>query len=150
MKVEKMPLIVKHMLWLKLAWQWRYLTNNTGFLFIGTHFIALCLTTFCVLEYVTEKNYCLMRAEVKLSYKYSNLSPKLTPNYFRSGRSEELCLKPKQLFKDTSLFDNEIMNKIISSTLVLAVGAWIKFHSLSKYDVFLQTSQSIDRNKALL
>ena len=36
---EKMPLIMKHIVWLKLAWQWRYLTDKTGFLFIGTHCI---------------------------------------------------------------------------------------------------------------
>ena len=39
MKEEKMPLIIKHIVWLNLAWQWRYLTDKTGFLFIGTHCI---------------------------------------------------------------------------------------------------------------
>ena len=37
MKEEKMLLIMKHTVCFNLAWQWRYLTHNTGFLFIGTH-----------------------------------------------------------------------------------------------------------------
>ena len=36
MKEEKMPLILKHIVWLKIAWQGRYLTDKPGFLFIGT------------------------------------------------------------------------------------------------------------------
>ena len=42
MKEEKMPLIMKHIVWLDLAWQWRYLTDKTGFLFIGMHCIWGC------------------------------------------------------------------------------------------------------------
>ena len=41
MKEEKMPLIIKHTVWLNLARQWRYLTDETGFLFIGTHCTVL-------------------------------------------------------------------------------------------------------------
>ena len=37
MKEEKMLLIMKHIVCFNLAWQWRYLTDKTGFLFIGTH-----------------------------------------------------------------------------------------------------------------
>ena len=37
MKEEKMLLIMKHTVCFNLAWQWRYLTDKTGFLFIGTH-----------------------------------------------------------------------------------------------------------------
>ena len=37
MKEKKMPLITKHKVWLKIARQWRYLTDKKGFLFIGTH-----------------------------------------------------------------------------------------------------------------
>ena len=40
MKEEKISLIIKYIVWLKLAWQWRYLTDKTGFLFIGTHGIS--------------------------------------------------------------------------------------------------------------
>ena len=36
-----MPLIMKHVVLLKLAWQWRYFTDKPGFLFIGTHGIGL-------------------------------------------------------------------------------------------------------------
>ena len=36
-KKRKMPLIMKHIVWLKLAEQWRYLNEKTGFLFSGTH-----------------------------------------------------------------------------------------------------------------
>ena len=36
MKEEKMSFIMKHKVWLKIAWQWRYLTGKPGFLFIGT------------------------------------------------------------------------------------------------------------------
>ena len=35
MKEEKMPLIMRHIVWLNLAWQWRYPSDNTGFLFWG-------------------------------------------------------------------------------------------------------------------
>ena len=42
MKEEKMLLIMKHIVCFNLAWQWRYLTDKTGFLFIGTH----CITRF--------------------------------------------------------------------------------------------------------
>ena len=35
-----MPLIMKDIAGLNLAWQWRYLTDKTGFLFIGTHCIS--------------------------------------------------------------------------------------------------------------
>ena len=39
-----MPLIMKHIIWLNLAWQWRYPTDKTGFLFIGTlYFIVTIL-----------------------------------------------------------------------------------------------------------
>ena len=38
-KNRKMPLIMKHIVWLNPAWQWRYRTDETGFLFIGTHCI---------------------------------------------------------------------------------------------------------------
>ena len=41
MKEEKMLLIMKHTVCFNLAWQWKYLTDKTGFLFIGTHCIAL-------------------------------------------------------------------------------------------------------------
>ena len=41
MKEEKMPLIMKHIIWFSLAWQWRYPTDKTGFLFIGTHCTSL-------------------------------------------------------------------------------------------------------------
>ena len=37
LKEEKMLLIMKHTVCFNLAWQWRYLTDKTGFLFIGTH-----------------------------------------------------------------------------------------------------------------
>ena len=37
MKEEKMPLVMKHRVWLNLALQFRYPTDKTGFLFIGTH-----------------------------------------------------------------------------------------------------------------
>ena len=37
MKEGKMPLTMKHIVWLKLGRQWRYLTDKTGFLFSGTH-----------------------------------------------------------------------------------------------------------------
>ena len=36
MKEEKMPLIMKH-----IVWQWRYITDKTGFLFIGMHCICV-------------------------------------------------------------------------------------------------------------
>ena len=36
-KKRKMLLIPKYIVWLNLTWQWRYLTDKTGFLFIGTH-----------------------------------------------------------------------------------------------------------------
>ena len=39
MKEEKMLLIMKYTVFFNLAWQWRYLTDKTGFLFIGTHCI---------------------------------------------------------------------------------------------------------------
>ena len=41
MKEEKMLLIIKHTACFNLAWQWIYLTDKTGFLFIGTHCIGL-------------------------------------------------------------------------------------------------------------
>ena len=37
MKEEEMPLIMKHIVWLKIAWQWRYFTDKPGFLFSGAH-----------------------------------------------------------------------------------------------------------------
>ena len=37
MKEGEMPLNMKHIVWLKLGRQWRYLTEKTGFLFSGTH-----------------------------------------------------------------------------------------------------------------
>ena len=40
MKEETMPLIMKLIVWLNLEWQWRYLTDKTGFLFIGMHCIV--------------------------------------------------------------------------------------------------------------
>ena len=40
MKEEKMLLIMKYTVCFNLAWQWRYLTDKTGFLFIGTHCIG--------------------------------------------------------------------------------------------------------------
>ena len=43
MKEKKTPLILKHIVWLNVAWQWRYHTDNTGFRFIGTHCILVGL-----------------------------------------------------------------------------------------------------------
>ena len=40
-KKRKCFLIIKYTVCFNLAWQWRYLTDKTGFLFIGTH----CITT---------------------------------------------------------------------------------------------------------
>ena len=45
MREEKLPLIMKHIVCFNLAWQWRYLTDKTGFLYIGTHCIATCRQT---------------------------------------------------------------------------------------------------------
>ena len=46
MKEEKMPFIMKHIVWLNLVWQWRYLTDiKSGFLFIGTHCILFSVLT---------------------------------------------------------------------------------------------------------
>ena len=42
-----MTLIMKHIVWLNLAWQWRYLTDKTGFLFIGTHCTTKCNVLIC-------------------------------------------------------------------------------------------------------
>ena len=53
MKEEKLPLIMKHMVWLNIAWQWRYLTNKTGFLFIGTY---------CIERY--DKGWCKINKQV--------------------------------------------------------------------------------------
>ena len=51
-----MLLIMKHTVCFNLAWQWRYLTDKTGFLFIGTHCIAAC-TTQCLQVSVAEPAY---------------------------------------------------------------------------------------------
>ena len=64
MKEEKMPLIMKHLVWLNLAWQWRYLTYKTGFLFIGTHCISQNISVdynqftkkICYIQYFKKKN----------------------------------------------------------------------------------------------
>ena len=39
---------MKHTICFNLAWQWRYLTDKTGFLFIGTHCIACILPLDCL------------------------------------------------------------------------------------------------------
>ena len=63
MKEDKMPLIIKYIIWLKLAWQWRYLTDKTGFLFIGTH---------CI---VTWRWYCVNFGKRRHNTNGSSLSP---------------------------------------------------------------------------
>ena len=51
-KWKKMPLIMKQIVWLNLAWQWRYPTDKTGFLFIGTHCIGLRFTVHGIAVFV--------------------------------------------------------------------------------------------------
>ena len=58
MKEEKMPLIMKHIVWLNFAWQWRYLTDKKGFLFIGTHCIVAIVAMRLRNEKVYSFSYC--------------------------------------------------------------------------------------------
>ena len=56
MKEEKMLLIMKHIVGFNIAWQRRYLTDKTGFLFCGTHGYRLicpwakCFICWCFLR----------------------------------------------------------------------------------------------------
>ena len=61
MKEEKMPLIMKYIVRLNLAWQWRYPTDKTGFLFIGTH----CIT------YKWEFLFCCDTDSMQVCIKYT-------------------------------------------------------------------------------
>ena len=66
MKEEKMLLIMKHTVCFNLAWQWRYLTDKTGFLFIGTH---------CTIpSHITFSNPCSL-----LNQSHPHPTPHLTP-----------------------------------------------------------------------
>ena len=66
MKEEKMLLIMKHTVCFNLAWQWRYLTDKTGFLFIGTHCIAA--SKFVSVELSYRQWYRAVGVSTKLFY----------------------------------------------------------------------------------
>ena len=59
---REMSLIMKYIVWLNSAWQWRYFTNKTGFLFIGTHCI------YCL--HVCFWGSRLLRSLAHISYMY--------------------------------------------------------------------------------
>ena len=54
-----MSLIMKHIVWLKLAWQWRYLTDKTGFFFLGHTGYFPCSSAF-ILKRVGNVNWCAL------------------------------------------------------------------------------------------
>ena len=61
MKEEKMLLIMKHIVCFNLAWQWRYLIDKSGFLFIGTHCILKELQTLLdILKFLDCEDYHIL------------------------------------------------------------------------------------------
>ena len=61
MKEEKMPLIMKHIVWLKFVWQWSNPTDKNSFRFIGTHCISYCwLSIYCLSPNITLQGLLLV------------------------------------------------------------------------------------------
>ena len=80
MKEGKMPLNMKHIVWLKLRLQWRYLTDKTGFLFSGTHSIDeknVAQIVLIITEHFPSRSlkiyYCASTEEIFLFIQYCHL-----------------------------------------------------------------------------
>ena len=91
MKEEKMPLIMKHIVWLNLAWQWRYLTDKSGFLFIGTHCIAKRSHWLCAAQKPFLLLLCLVWSQLYTIMTFSYSFPFSFP-FFNPGVQEKRTL----------------------------------------------------------
>ena len=95
MKEEKMLLIMKHIVGFNIAWQRKYLTDKTGFLFCGTHCICwkkftrwfstecngewLCVEFIQIVGCPAERRECMCRFAENLSFYQAHAFEVLTP-----------------------------------------------------------------------
>ena len=126
MKEEKMPLIMKHIVWFNLASQWRYLTDKTGFLFIGTHcMVGQAFHSFCQLF-------------VKIGGEFIFMKRNMTEKNLSSHHRRKPHWLPKRITRVTINVLNAILARHVSEQCTRSCDTSVR-PFIAVYNVFTET-----------